>query len=98
MLDEQPRMYTDFAGWWPLLSPPAHYIEEAADLRPTLLAATDQLPRTLLELGCGGGSVISGRSGSGKKRSPKSDLFSKRPGPWIARRDRILRLTGAGPS
>jgi SAM-dependent methyltransferase len=39
-----------------LLSPPSQYGEEAADLLPTLLAATDA-PRTMLELGCGGGSL-----------------------------------------
>ena len=45
------------AAWWPLLSPPADYAEEAADLLPSLLAAPDAPPRTLLELGCGGGSL-----------------------------------------
>jgi len=49
-------MYTDLATWWPLLSPPSHYVEEAADLLPSLLNATDS-PRTLLELGSGGGSL-----------------------------------------
>ena len=56
--DTQPRLYSDLAVWWPLLSPPSHYGEEAADLLPTLLAATDS-PRTLLELGSGGGSLAS---------------------------------------
>jgi predicted O-methyltransferase YrrM len=51
-----PRLYSDLAAWWPLLSPPSHYVEEAADLLPTLVAATDS-PRTLLELGSGGGSL-----------------------------------------
>jgi SAM-dependent methyltransferase len=52
----EPRLYAELAGWWPLLSPPSDYVEEAADLLPTLLAATDA-PRTMLELGCGGGSL-----------------------------------------
>jgi hypothetical protein len=43
------RMYSDLAGWWPLLSPPSHYVEEAADLLPDLI--------TMLELGSGGGSL-----------------------------------------
>jgi SAM-dependent methyltransferase len=51
------RMYSALADWWPLLSPPSHYIEEAADLLPELLLATDPSPRTLLELGSGGGSL-----------------------------------------
>jgi hypothetical protein len=55
-VDAQPRLYSDLAVWWPLLSPPSHYVEEAADLLPTLIAATDS-PRTLLELGSGGGSL-----------------------------------------
>jgi SAM-dependent methyltransferase len=51
------RLYTDLAAWWPLISPPSQYAEEAADLLPDLLGATDPPPRTLLELGCGGGSL-----------------------------------------
>lgn len=55
--DQRPRLYSDLAAWWPLLSPPSHYADEAADLLPRLLAATDPPPGTLLELGCGGGSL-----------------------------------------
>src|SRR5262249_41183123 len=51
------RLYTDLAAWWPLFSPPSHYVEEAQDLFPTLLAAPDAPPATLLELGAGGGSL-----------------------------------------
>jgi SAM-dependent methyltransferase len=50
-------MYSQLASWWPLLSPPSHYVEEAADLIPTLMGAADPTPKTLLELGCGGGSL-----------------------------------------
>jgi SAM-dependent methyltransferase len=53
----QPRLYADLASWWPLLSPPAHYVEEVEDLAAELFSATDSAPRTLLELGCGGGSL-----------------------------------------
>lgn len=53
----QPRLYTELARWWPLLSPPSHYGEEAADLWPTLASAPDAPPKTLLELGSGGGSL-----------------------------------------
>lgn len=49
-------MYADLARWWPLISPPDEYIDEVADLLPDLLAATDPPPKTLLELGSGGGS------------------------------------------
>jgi SAM-dependent methyltransferase len=51
------RAYTELASWWPLFSPPSHYVEEAEDLLPTLLAAPDAPPTTLLELGAGGGSL-----------------------------------------
>ncbi|MGD9903170.1 MAG: trans-aconitate 2-methyltransferase [Vicinamibacterales bacterium] len=53
------HMYTNLAGWWPLLSPAEDYREEAADLLPSLLAAPDTPPRTMLELGAGGGSLAS---------------------------------------
>lgn len=58
MTSETPlRLYSDLARWWPLFSPPIHYVEEAADLLPTMLAAADAPPRTMLELGAGGGSL-----------------------------------------
>lgn len=44
-------------AWWHLFSPPSHYVEEAEDLLPELLAAADAPPRTLLELGAGAGSL-----------------------------------------
>jgi SAM-dependent methyltransferase len=50
-------MYSDLATWWPLLSPPSHYGEEAADLLPDILETPDRTPETLLELGAGGGSL-----------------------------------------
>jgi ubiquinone/menaquinone biosynthesis C-methylase UbiE len=50
-------MYADLAEWWPLLSPADEYAEEAADLLPDLLVAPDAPPKTLLELGAGGGSL-----------------------------------------
>ena len=51
------KLYTELATWWPLVSPPSHYVEEAADLLPMLMQAADARPRTLLELGSGGGSL-----------------------------------------
>lgn len=53
------KMYREFASWWPLLSPPRHYVEEAADLLPVLTQIADGPAKTLLELGCGGGSLAS---------------------------------------
>jgi SAM-dependent methyltransferase len=50
------KLYNELAHWWPLLSPPKHYVEEA-DFFIKVLQATETLPRrTMLELGSGGGS------------------------------------------
>jgi SAM-dependent methyltransferase len=54
-----PKMYDELASWWPLLSPPAEYEEEAAFYGNALAAACDRPPRTVLELGSGGGNNAS---------------------------------------
>lgn len=54
-----PRLYGDLAPWWPLLSAPAEYAEEAEWFTRTLLASCGRAPRTLLELGSGGGNLAS---------------------------------------
>ncbi|MBD3236589.1 MAG: methyltransferase domain-containing protein [Candidatus Eisenbacteria bacterium] len=51
-----PRLYTELADWWPLLSAPADYAEEADLYRRAILATARSRPRTLLELGSGGGN------------------------------------------
>jgi SAM-dependent methyltransferase len=51
------KLYRDLAAWWPLFSPPSEYVEEAEDLLRRLTALEGAAPRTLLELGCGGGSL-----------------------------------------
>ena len=50
-------MYHDLARWWPLLSPPSEYDDEAADLLGRLPYSHPEAPRALLELGSGGGSL-----------------------------------------
>lgn len=57
--DGAPRLYGDLASWWPLLSSPADYAEEAAFYERTLVAACERPARTLLELGSGGGNNAS---------------------------------------
>jgi SAM-dependent methyltransferase len=52
---EEPQLYTDLASWWPLFSPPQEYVEEAEDLLGML--RMEDGPRTMLELGSGGGSL-----------------------------------------
>jgi SAM-dependent methyltransferase len=51
-----PRLYTDLANWWPLLSPPDEYAGEADAALGLLRGALGRAPATLLELGSGGGN------------------------------------------
>ena len=53
----EPLLYRELAPWWPLLSPPSHYVEEASSLLPLLRPADPAARLTLLELGSGGGSL-----------------------------------------
>jgi len=53
------KMYRGLAPWWPLLSAPEDYEEEAAFYHRALRDACDIEPRTLLELGSGGGNNAS---------------------------------------
>ncbi len=54
-----PRLYRDLAEWWPSLSAPEEYAEEAEFYRRTITASSSARPRTLLELGSGGGNNAS---------------------------------------
>jgi Methyltransferase domain len=59
MAAHAPKLYGELASWWPLLSAPAEYAEEAAFYATALLAACRGPARTLLELGSGGGNNAS---------------------------------------
>jgi SAM-dependent methyltransferase len=48
------RFYGDLAEWWPLISPPEEYAEEAA-YAATVLSSASIPVRNVLELGSGGG-------------------------------------------
>ena len=50
-----PKLYAEIAPWWPLISPPEEYEEEAGIYRRHLVEACDGSPQTMLELGSGGG-------------------------------------------
>jgi len=52
----EPRLYTEFADWWPLLSSPDDYAEEAGIYAGLLQRFCKGRVRTLLELGSGGGN------------------------------------------
>ncbi len=49
------RLYRDLADWYPLLTPVGDYAEEAAFYRRLFEAHCKRPPRTLLDLGSGGG-------------------------------------------
>lgn len=55
MRDPTPlRFYGELAPWWPLISPPEDYAEEAAEVSRVLASAGTPV-REVLELGSGGG-------------------------------------------
>ncbi len=54
MSAEQPKLYTELAGWWQLVSPTKDYADEAAFFGELFQAEN---ARTILELGSGGGNI-----------------------------------------
>ena len=53
------KLYGELASWFHLLTAPANYAEDAAFYGDTLVETCDQPPRTILELGSGGGNTAS---------------------------------------
>jgi SAM-dependent methyltransferase len=53
------KLYDELAEWWPTFAAPAEFREEAAHFDSVLTASSDPAPRTLLELGSGGGNNAS---------------------------------------
>ncbi len=56
---DDPVLYGELAGWWPVLSDPAGYAEEAGFYARVLEEACSGPHRTMLELGSGGGNNAS---------------------------------------
>ena len=56
---ESPRLYSDPAKWFHLLTAPEDYAEEADFYRKAILSACDRPAQTMLELGSGGGNNAS---------------------------------------
>jgi hypothetical protein len=56
---KMPRLYNEFSSWWPILSAPQDYVEEADFYWHTILKASRDIPETMLELGSGGGNNAS---------------------------------------
>ncbi|MGC1190894.1 MAG: class I SAM-dependent methyltransferase, partial [Candidatus Binatus sp.] len=50
------KLYDELAEWWPLFSAPENYAEEAAFFARALADSGKPAPRTVLELGSGGGN------------------------------------------
>ena len=50
------KLYGELSEWWPIFSSPDGYREEAAFFARALRASGDPAPRTVLELGSGGGN------------------------------------------
>lgn len=59
MTEQSPNLYTHLAEWFHLLTRPEDYAEEAEFYRRVILSAAPLPPRTLLELGSGGGNNAS---------------------------------------
>ncbi|MGZ8785843.1 MAG: class I SAM-dependent methyltransferase [Acidimicrobiia bacterium] len=58
-MNDLPRLYGELAKWWPLLSAPEDYAEEAAVYRDVLTSVAQFPVATVLELGSGGGNNAS---------------------------------------
>jgi ubiquinone/menaquinone biosynthesis C-methylase UbiE len=58
-MEQLPKLYSELADWWPVLSAPEDYAEEAAFYEQALRTACAFEPKTLLELGSGGGNNAS---------------------------------------
>jgi SAM-dependent methyltransferase len=58
-VDSLPRLYDELAEWWPLLSAPEEYAEEAAEYRRLIEDGANIPVRKVLELGSGGGNNAS---------------------------------------
>jgi trans-aconitate methyltransferase len=58
-MPDDPKLYRELAEWWPLLSPPGEYADEAAFYERALVESATRQLTTLLELGSGGGNNAS---------------------------------------
>ena len=56
---ELPKLYSELASWFHLLTSPPDYAEEADFARRLLVETSTAAPRTVLELGSGGGNNAS---------------------------------------
>lgn len=93
------RLYHDLAGWWPLISPPEQYADEAAHLA-AVLHAGDAGVRDVLDLGSGGGHVAMHLKNEFNLTlvdiSPEMLAVSRRLNPGCAHRQGDMRTVRLG--
>ncbi|MBV9357082.1 MAG: class I SAM-dependent methyltransferase [Chloroflexi bacterium] len=70
--EASPRLYAEFADWFHLLTAPADYVEDARIYLELIADAAGVAPRSLLELGSGGGN-----NASHYKRSVQATLVDR---------------------
>jgi SAM-dependent methyltransferase len=56
IISRRMKLYDELAEWWPVFSDPKEYRREAAHIARVLRKARNPAPRTVLELGSGGGN------------------------------------------
>jgi SAM-dependent methyltransferase len=98
--ESQPRLYGELASWWPLLSAPEDYAEEALFYRRLLEEASVHPLREVLELGSGGGNNASHLKAHWKltlvDRSPAMLAVSRALNPECEHREGDMRTVRLG--
>jgi SAM-dependent methyltransferase len=97
--DDEYSLYRELAGWWPLISPPAEYADDAAIIGAVFDSA--QAPvRSVLDLGSGGGHVAwqlrAGRSLTLVDTSPDMLAVSRQLNPDCAHVQGDMRTVRLG--
>jgi len=94
------KLYDELAEWWPLFSAPQDYAEEAAFFARLLTDSCDPAPRTVLELGSGGGNNAFHLKRSFEMtlvdRSPQMLAVSRALNPECAHREGDMRTVDLG--
>ena len=94
------KLYDELAEWWPLFSAPEDYAEEAALFARLLTDSCDPAPRTVLELGSGGGNNAFHLKRSFEMtlvdRSPQMLAISRALNPECAHREGDMRTVDLG--
>ena len=95
------RLYSEFAHLRPVISPPEGYAEEAEHRRSALRGRLGPGRRSILELGCGGGHLLSHLTGDFEAAavdlSPHMPALSRKLNPGVEHHlgdTRSVRLPG----